>query len=408
MKTILTLCVLLVHVASAFAGTPAAKAATTLPNILVILADDMGFSDLGCYGSEIPTPHLDSLAAGGVKFKQFYNNARCCPTRASLLTGLFPHQTGIGHMAGQDTGLPGYLGHLNERCLTIAQWLQPAGYYTAMTGKWHVGGETGSNPWERGFQRSVNSTLGGFYFPDGPRAKLFEDGKPIAPRGGSLPQDWYSSDLFSLLCQRFVGEARAAGKPFFIYLPFEAIVMTHRNVRYQDESLRHSDPTYDVNKWDFVYDFDIKGLGEIIVALAGDLKAPDRGVHSTQREPLDPTIVTDRFGNRFRYEPYTPQKGGGYFHLVRQVDAAGQVLTRPESLPAQTDILPIIRHVMHCVHQADADPANDRDHETLPEKYTLGPMLLGSEVWDRTRGVITMDRSVDMECIAKTHAPRAR
>jgi arylsulfatase A-like enzyme len=200
----------------------AAAHAVQKPNIIVILADDMGFSDLGCYGSEITTPHLDSLAAGGVKFKQFYNNARCCPTRASLLTGLYSHQTGIGHMAGPDTGLPGYLGHLNESCVTIAQWLKPAGYFTAMCGKWHVGGEAGSNPWERGFQRAINATLGGFYLPDSPKAKLFEDGKPIAPHGGSLPEDWYSSDLWSLLGLRFVDEAKKEGKPFFIYLPFNA------------------------------------------------------------------------------------------------------------------------------------------------------------------------------------------
>jgi arylsulfatase len=192
------------------------------PNIIVILADDMGFSDIGCYGSEIPTPHLDSLAANGVKFKQFYNNARCCPTRASLLTGLYSHQAGIGHMAGADQKLPGYLGHLNEQCVTIAQWLQPAGYFTAMCGKWHVGNEAGSNPWERGFQRSINATAGGFYLPDSPKAKLFEDGRPIASRGGSLPQDWYSSDLWSLLGLRFVSEAKTSGKPFFLYLPFNA------------------------------------------------------------------------------------------------------------------------------------------------------------------------------------------
>lgn len=83
------------------------------PNIIVILVDDMGFSDLGCYGSEIPTPHLDALAAGGVRFTQFYNTARCCPTRACLLTGLYSHQTGVGHMT-DDKGVPGYRGRLNE------------------------------------------------------------------------------------------------------------------------------------------------------------------------------------------------------------------------------------------------------------------------------------------------------
>ena len=107
------------------------------PNIVVILVDDMGFSDIGCYGSEIPTPNLDKLAAGGLRFTQFYNTGRCCPTRASLLTGLYPHQASVGHMT-QDLGEDGYRGDLNDRCVTIAEVLRSAGYRTAMTGKWHV------------------------------------------------------------------------------------------------------------------------------------------------------------------------------------------------------------------------------------------------------------------------------
>ena len=118
------------------------------PNIIVILADDMGFSDIGCYGGEIETPHLDALAANGLRFKQFYNSARCCPTRASLMTGLHPHETGIGHMTNapgktnQDAGpdFSGYRGALNQNCVTIAEALRPAGYATLMTGKWHLTG----------------------------------------------------------------------------------------------------------------------------------------------------------------------------------------------------------------------------------------------------------------------------
>src|SRR5437660_9098474 len=109
------------------------------PNIVLIVADDMGFSDLGCYGSEISTPNLDRLAKGGVRFTQFYNNARCCPTRAALLTGLYPHQAGIGHMM-DDKGPnhPGYRGTLDPACRTIAQVLKPAGYRNYAVGKWHV------------------------------------------------------------------------------------------------------------------------------------------------------------------------------------------------------------------------------------------------------------------------------
>src|SRR2546426_1007569 len=136
-------------------------AAADRPNIVIILADDMGFSDIGCYGSEIPTPNLDRLAANGLRFTQFYNTGRCCPTRACVLTGLYPHQTGVGHMT-EDDGLPGYRGRLNDDCVTIAEVLRPAGYFTAMCGKWHVGQNHGVVPWKRGFERTMNSPAGGF------------------------------------------------------------------------------------------------------------------------------------------------------------------------------------------------------------------------------------------------------
>jgi arylsulfatase len=147
-------------------------AAADKPNIIVILVDDMGFSDLGCYGSEIPTPNLDSLAAGGLRFTQFYNTGRCCPTRAALLTGLYPHQTGVGHMT-EDRGAPGYQGRLNDRCATFAEVLKPAGYFTAMTGKWHVGQAAGVTPWGRGFDRSLNAAAGGSIRREPPRPSCF-------------------------------------------------------------------------------------------------------------------------------------------------------------------------------------------------------------------------------------------
>ena len=111
------------------------------PNIVLILADDLGFSDLGCYGSEIATPNLDRLAKNGIRFRQFYNAARCCPTRASLLTGLYPHQAGVGHML-ERWHAPGYTTGLNEHCATIAELLHQAGYRTYHIGKWHVGSAT--------------------------------------------------------------------------------------------------------------------------------------------------------------------------------------------------------------------------------------------------------------------------
>src|SRR3954466_10171911 len=114
-------------------------AASARPNIIVILSDDVGYSDLGCFGSEINTPNLDSLAAGGVRFTQFYNCARCCPTRASLLTGLYPHQAGVGSMtADEGPQRPGYRGALQADTVTLAEVLHDAGYKTYMVGKWHL------------------------------------------------------------------------------------------------------------------------------------------------------------------------------------------------------------------------------------------------------------------------------
>jgi arylsulfatase A-like enzyme len=204
--------------ASLRAATPAAR-----PNIVVILVDDMGFSDLGCYGSEIPTPNLDKLAAGGLRFSQFYNTGRCCPTRASLLTGLYSHQTGIGNMVNDDgPAFPGYRGHLNTSCVTLAEVLKPAGYFTAMSGKWHVGQAVGVTPSTRGFDRSLNAAAGGFYQPGHERAKLFLNGEALAEDDPRLGKNWYTTDLWTTYGLTFIDEARAAQKPFFLYLAHNA------------------------------------------------------------------------------------------------------------------------------------------------------------------------------------------
>ena len=144
------------------------------PNIIIIMSDDMGWSDIGCYGGEIETPNLDALAQGGLRFTQFYNNARCCPTRASLLTGLYSHQAGIGHMM-EDRGQDGYRGDLNRNSVTIAEVLKPSGYATYAAGKWHVTpgqskerlAATHNWPLQRGFDRYYGTIhgAGSFYDP---------------------------------------------------------------------------------------------------------------------------------------------------------------------------------------------------------------------------------------------------
>ena len=180
------------------------------PNIVIVMADDMGYSDIGCYGGEIETPNLDRLAAGGLRFTQFYNTGRCCPTRASLLTGLYAHQAGIGHMTSEsvrmssDWGRPGYRGRLNRRCVTIAEVLKPAGYHTLMAGKWHVGTFEGMWPNDRGFDEFFGIVRGASnFFRPQPDKLLSRNRTPVKP-----PEEYYTTDAFTDYAIDFVRAIR--------------------------------------------------------------------------------------------------------------------------------------------------------------------------------------------------------
>ena len=218
---------------------------------MLILADDMGWSDLGCYGGEIPTPHLDALAGGGLRFTQFYNTARCSPTRAALLTGLYPHQAGMGYLDGMaNPESRGTWGRLAERAVTVADLLGESGAFTAVAGKWHLGHGRGSRPEIHGFQRSLVSPAGGLYFPrqtggKGAR-KLFVDGVGHEPTDPRFGEDWYSTSLFTDWGLRYIDEARAAEKPFFLYLPFCA---PHFPLMAPADTIARFAQTYDVG-WD--------------------------------------------------------------------------------------------------------------------------------------------------------------
>ena len=215
---------------------PVAAAQTdTRPNIIVILVDDMGWSDIGSYGGEIPTPNLDALAARGVRFTQFYSTPRCSPTRASLLTGLYPHQAGMGHLDNiVREGSSGTTGRLNDRSVTIAEVLRDAGYLTAMSGKWHLGLQNGSPPWQRGFDRVLSLRAGGMFFPNQKfeggddaltrRAQepLYLDGTPTPRDSPVFGQNWYATSLWTDFGLKFIDEARKANRPFFLYLPHNA------------------------------------------------------------------------------------------------------------------------------------------------------------------------------------------
>jgi len=203
-------------------GLPCFTHAASRPNIVVILVDDMGWSDIGCYGSEIPTPHLDALAKDGLRFTQFYNTGRCSPSRASLLTGHYPHQAGMGHLDGTFIrGHPGFQAKIASTSVTIAEVLKEAGYFTAMTGKWHLGQQRGTPPWKRGFTRSLNLALGAVHFHNqtGTRgdAKLYLNGAEKA-LNDPMFGEWYGTDLWSGWGLKFIDEARAEKKPFFLYI----------------------------------------------------------------------------------------------------------------------------------------------------------------------------------------------
>jgi len=195
------------------------------PNIIVILTDDMGYSDLGCYGSIIRTPNLDALARKGVRFTHAYNCARCCPARASLLTGLYPHQVGMGWMTAADLGPDGYTGDLNERCLTIPEGLAPGGYKSYISGKWHVtsrkfqgpDGPKHSWPIQRGFDRYFGTLAGaGSYFTPG---TLTVDNDAI-----QVPEHFYYTDAISDNAARFIRDHRNRYRedPFFLYVAYTA------------------------------------------------------------------------------------------------------------------------------------------------------------------------------------------
>jgi arylsulfatase len=205
-----------------FALISTLASAAERPNIVVILVDDMGWSDIGCYGSEIPTPNLDSLAKGGLRFTQFYNTGRCSPTRAALMTGHYPHQAGMGHLDGTvKPGHPGFQGKLVDTSVTMAEVLREAGYFTAMTGKWHLGQQHGTPPWKRGFERSLNLQAGGVYFYNqtGPKggAKLYLNGEE-RPLDDPQFGQWYGTFLWSQWGLKFIDEALAGKQPFFLYL----------------------------------------------------------------------------------------------------------------------------------------------------------------------------------------------
>ena len=217
--------------ASAAALAGGAATAAKQPNIILIMVDDMGYSDVGCYGGEIPTPNIDRLAKSGVRYTQFYSTARSCPTRASLMTGLYAHQAGIGGMSedpvpGRKPGDPSprkpaaYQGYLNRNCVTIAEVLKSAGYHTYMAGKWHLGMH-GQEKWplQRGFDRFYGILAGASSYlrPHGGRGLTLDNTKLPPPEA-----PYYTTDAFTDYAIEFLDSNKGDGKPYFLYLAYNA------------------------------------------------------------------------------------------------------------------------------------------------------------------------------------------
>ena len=211
--------------AASSVGTGAAKR----PNIVIILGDDLGFSDLGAFGGEIKTPHLDSLAKAGLRFTQFYTHASCSPTRSMLLSGVDTHRNGLGNMdewtAPNQMGKRGYEGYLNDRVATLPQLLKDSGYHTYMAGKWHMGKATNQIPAARGFERDFSLLDGAGSYWDmmnftaaTPVSTFTEDGRYLK----KLPKNYYATKTYTDKIISYIEANRGDGKPFFAYVSHQA------------------------------------------------------------------------------------------------------------------------------------------------------------------------------------------
>lgn len=246
------------------------------PNIIVILADDLGYSDLGSYGGEIHTPNIDFLAQNGIRYRQFYNTSRCCPTRASLLTGLYNHQAGIGKMTTAE-GQPGYEGHITNNAVTLAEVLKTAGYQTGMTGKWHVSNTLaqknpedqlawlnhqkefgifspiGQYPTSRGFDKFFGTIWGVIDFFD--PFSLVNGTEPVK----SVPKDYYHTDAINDTTVSYINQFTKSDKPFFLYVAHNA---PHWPLMALPEDIEKYKDTYKVG-WDEIREARYKKMVEI-------------------------------------------------------------------------------------------------------------------------------------------------
>ena len=262
-------------------STEKEKTAPSKPNILIIVADDLAFSDIGCFGGNIQTPVIDKIAKEGVSFSNFHVQPSCSPTRSSLLTGNDNHVTGIGIMSEMDypvlhnKNLPGYSGNLSKQVVTIPELLRDSGYHTYMTGKWHLGEGAGLDPNDRGFEQTlILGTGGGSHFNDLKALSPLQhmdytyNGKPV-----QLPEDFYSTRNYTDSMIRFIDRNKADKKPFFGYLSYTAV---HDPLHAPKEYIEKYKGKFDTG-WDSLYNLrlnNLKALGIVPNDLSKFVKNP--------------------------------------------------------------------------------------------------------------------------------------
>lgn len=277
---------------------------TEKPNFILIMTDDMGFSDIGYFGSEIETPNIDKLARNGLVMTQFYNSGRCVPTRASLLTGLYQHQAGVGHMTS-DKGYESYQGYLNKKSVTLAEALQNGGYTTMMTGKWHLGEPEQSWPQNRGFEHFYGVPKGGgiYFYPFLIDRDVMLNDEVVQVDSASF----YSTDAFNNYAVRFLEEHRNSDSPFFLYVahiaphfplqaPEEDIAKYHgtyskgfheyRRQRLErqkelgilPDDLKLSPPDERVKEWEKLSEFEKDRLDKKMAVYAAQVDRMDQGI----------------------------------------------------------------------------------------------------------------------------------
>lgn len=282
------------------------------PNIIIIMADDMGYSDIGCYGGEIETPNIDYLARNGLRFTQFYNTSRCCPTRASLLTGLYSHQAGIGNMSF-DQGAAGYRGYMKENTITLAELLKTGGYNTGMVGKWHVANTVQQKtkeehlawlnhqadhelfapleqyPTSRGFDKYYGTIWGVVNFFD--PFSLVNGTKPVK----EVPKDYYYTDAINDTAAAYVKQFSRQNRPFFLYV---AQTAPHWPLHALPEDIKKYREIYKAG-WDVVRDARYK-------------KMIREGLF-----PADKNILSPRFDKERKWEDNPNKNWDAYAMAVR-------------------------------------------------------------------------------------------